>query len=844
MNIRKEEERNLFFTKLAKFAGFLFLLLFWNLAQAQNNRYVRLLINEDSTVKPLTSGVLVSPDDESEFPALLNDEGLARLRLNTTYHLFHPRYVLEPFAVTPGQDTLDFYVRLREIESVTQNDFADSLYQKLVDFRKFRAGKYRKLSTESFRFSQTYIDKVPREIPYVSGRFFPGQADTGVIYLSQVASEFYTVGANLSTERVMKRSEAGIISKLGWRESADFLINPYERFLFFSEISKRGYLSPFDEDYESNYVVHFDGVSRKSGRSLYVYSIKPKRNYSPFFTGEVWVDSASTGLVFIDLKISSDQQIEIVDTLSIQQFYNLDNDPYKRPLATFFTFHFDILGSAGEYQTVQVYQNFRFLDDKLPYTPIALEDFTGALPTKEFTKPFILNHRQQMVLQDDELYRERWERGDIADSLLQYYTDRPFQALFIKGMNLPFYQNKHYVRIYPLWYGTGYNTVEGFYTRLVQESNFDFDDQSLRNTLEFRLGFSDNRLKFRNLIEWKYDYFTPSKATLDFGNYVFQFNEANPILPVINSVYSIFLGRNYIRLYNKAYGKLGWEREFINGLTYNVSLEYARRNALANIDNPINFSGASWSPFARVEFDRNNDVGTRDPRIITRDAGFIGHNAMTIDMDITYQLFQRYKMINGRKINLPSNYPKFYAQYKKGLPVLGAITDFDFLAVGMGSTSRLGNAGTTRFDVSGGGFINRNNVQFVDFKHFNGLQTIFLQRVQDRFSDIKQFRTMRYYNNSTDRYFVEAHFEHNFGGYLLSKLPLINRTKIHLVAGFNYLSSEFDNHFLELFFGFDNIYKVGKVEFAGGWDDFRVFRLTMRLGVNFDHNFYRDNKRR
>lgn len=842
MNIGKIEERMSCISKLAKTAGLLFLMLFGIKVQAQDSRLVRLLI--DSLDTPLELGVLHAPDEDLEFPTLINEEGFARLRSNITYHLFHPKYVIKPFSVSSGEDTLEFRVHLRNLQSNSDTVFADSLFQTLVDFRKYRAAKYRRLSTEAFRFSQTTIEKVPREIPYVSGRFFPGQADTGVIYISQVASEFYTVGSNLSTEKVIKRSEAGVISKLGWRENADFLINPYERFLFFSEISKRGYMSPFDDDYTSNYIIECKGVSRKSGQSLFIYAVKPKRNFSPFFNAEIWIDSASTGLVFIDLKITSDQQIEIVDTLSIQQFYNLDNAPNKRPLATFFTFHFDILGSAGKYQSVQVYQNFRFLGDRVPYTSVVLEDVSRSLPVKDFSKPFILSNRQLRVLHDDELYQARWERGDIADSLQQYYSDRPFQTLFIKGMNLPFYQNKHYVRVYPLWYGTGYNTVEGFYTRLVQESNFDFDDQSLRNTLEFRLGFSDNRLKFRNLIEWNYNYFTPSKATLDFGNYVFQFNEANPISPVINSIYSIFLGRNYIRLYDKAYGKLGWEREFINGLTYNVSVEYARRNALANIDNPINFSGASWSPFARVEFDRNNDVGTRDSRIITRDAGFSTHNAMTIDMDITYQLFQRYKMINGRKINLPSNYPKFYAQYKKGLPVLGAITDFDFVSVGMGSTSRLGNAGTTRFDVSGGGFINRNNVQFVDFKHFNGLQTIFLQRVQDRFSDIKQFRTMRYYNNSTDRYFIEAHFEHNFGGYLLSKIPLLDRTRLHLVAGFNYLSSEFDSQFLEFFFGFDNIYKVGKIEFSGGWDDFRVFRLTMRLGVNFDYNFYRDNKRR
>lgn len=829
------------FAKWVLTTGFFFCAIITQLVVAQNQVVYKLVTEGDSGYEPAPNVVFYN-DQPEDFSRVTNAEGLVLLEVEQTYQVIHPKYTIN--AVTPitSQDTILLVVEHRHFENIPDS-VSIQLFERVVGYRRYRSSRYRDISTESFRLSQTLIDRVPREIPYVSGRFFPGQSDTGIVYLSKVLSEFITFGVEQASERILSKVEAGKITKLGWRESADFLINPYQRFLFFSEISKRGYLSPFDDDYQSHYQLMHNGSTLIEGNRVYTYSIVPKRSFAPLFTGDIWIDSATSGLVYIDLKLTMNEQIELVDSLEIRQIYRPGVESLNRPIASFFTFHFDILGSFGRFETAQIYRKFQFLTDNNLSSPIVVEDFDRQEGMDQYDLPYLLSASQLNALYDDRRYRERWEAGEIADSLQQYYSDRPFQTLFIKGMNLPFYDNRHYVRIYPLWFGTGFNTVEGFYTRLIQESNFDFEDQQLRNTLDFRLGFSDNRLKFRNVLEWKYDLYRPSRATLDFGNYVFQFNEANPILPLINSVYSIFLGRNYLRLYNKIYTKAGWERELFNGFTYNITMEYARRNSLSNYRDPLNLSGASWSPFARNEFDRNNDVGSRDPRIISNE-GFRAHNALTIDMDVTYQLFQRYKIIDGRKINLQSNYPKFYAQYKKGLPVLGAITDFDYLAVGMGSTSRLGNAGTTRFDISGGGFLNRNNVQFVDYKHFNGLQTIFLQRVQDRFSDIKQFRTMRYYNNSTDQFFIEAHFEHNFGGYLLSKVPYVNRTKIHLVTGFNYLSSEFDNHFLELFFGFDNILKVGKIEFAGGWDDFRVFRLTMRVGVNFDYNFYRENKRR
>jgi len=829
------------FTKWVLTTGFFFCALITHLIIAQN-QVVYKLVSEGASGFEVAQNVVFYNEEPDDFSRISNEEGLVRLEVGQRYQLIHPTLAVSAITPFSSSDTVLLVLENRQFESIPDSVSLE-LFEKVVGYRRYRSGRYKDISAESFRLSQTRIDRVPREIPYVSGRFFPGQSDTGIVYLSKVVSEFITFGLEQASERILSKVEAGKISKLGWRESADFLINPYQRFLFFSEISKRGYRSPFDDDYQSHYRLTNKGSTLVEGNRVYIYGIAPKRSFTSLFSGEIWIDSATSGLVYIDLKLTIDEQIELVDSLEIRQIYRPGVESLNHPIASFFTFHFDILGSFGRFETAQTYRNFQFLADNTLSTPIVVEDFDRQQEMDRYVLPYILSATQLNALHDDRRYRERWEAGEIADSLQQYYSDRPFQTLFIKGINLPFYDNRHYVRIYPLWFGTGFNTVEGFYTRLIQESNFDFEDQQLRNTLDFRLGFSDNRLKFRNVLEWKYDLYRPSRATLDFGNYVFQFNEANPILPLINSFYSIFLGRNYLRLYNKIYTKAGWERELFNGFTYNITVEYARRNSLINYSDPLNLSGASWSPFARNEFDRNNDVGSREQRIISRE-GFRAHNALTIDMDVTYQLFQRYKIIDGRKINLQSNYPKFYAQYKKGLPVLGAITDFDYLAVGMGSTSRLGNAGTTRFDISGGGFLNRNNVQFVDYKHFNGLQTIFLQRVQDRFSDIKQFRTMRYYNNSTDQFFIEAHFEHNFGGYLLSKVPYINRTKIHLVTGFNYLSSEFDSHFLELFFGFDNILKVGKIEFAGGWDDFRVFRLTMRVGVNFDYNFYRDNKRR
>lgn len=799
----------------------------------------------DTDTKQPIRGALYLFNDADRFTHVSNDEGWIKIPVYIDSvgkeSIYHPLYNVNAISETAGQDT--FFVSMKRQKLVPPGKMDLKPYIALTAQRETNATRFQQVETEVFRKTFTRIDQTTRNIPYVSGRFFPGRSDTGIVFLSKVHSHFTTLNDQEATEEVISRRDFGIIRNIAWRESADYFFNPYVRFNYFRELSNRGYLSPFDEGFKNEYYVDHNGYF--DGTNHHVYSIRPRNPYEPLFHGKVIIDAETERLVYIHWELDGKQQIELVDSLSITQYYHPD-DSLQRPLYTSHSFYFDIFKNSGEYRSEQVYANMNFLDGSPTYSPVVIYQSAEA-PVPEINVPFYLTGIESRVVSDDLSYNIKWNKGEIADSLLQYYSDRPFQALFIKGMNLPFYENKHYVRVYPLWFGSGYNVVEGFYTRFIHESNFDFQNERFKNTLDLRLGYSDVRLKFRNVTEWDFNLRRPGKLALDFGNYVFQFNEAEPILPVINTFYSLFLGRNYLRLYNKTYAKVRYKQELINGLDFNVSVEYGQRSPLFNLNDPINFSGASWNFLTSEQdfFSNNPSRRSADDRIIIDgQRGFNIHRGMVIDMDLVYQFRQRYKMIGGRKVKVDSDYPKVYLQYKKGVPLAMAITDYDYLAGGVGSTTRFGNAGTTRFDFSGGGFLNRTNVPFIDFKHFNGLQTIFLQRVQDRFSDIKQFRTLRYYDFSTDRFFLEAHLEHNFGGYLLSRIPFVNRANLHLVTGFNYLSSEFDAHFLEVFFGFDNIFKVAKIEFSNGWDDFRVFRFTVRVGVNFDYNFYRNNKRR
>ena len=62
---------------------------------------------------------------------------------------------------------------------------------------------------------------------------------------------------------------------------------------------------------------------------------------------------------------------------------------------------------------------------------------------------------------------------------------------------------------------------------------------------------------------------------------------------------------------------------------------------------------------------------------------------------------------------------------------------------------------------------------------------------------------------------MELHAEHNFNGYLLGKVPLLNKLNYTLVVGFHNLATENNKPYQEYSIGIDNI----------GFKKFRFLRL-------------------
>ena len=60
-----------------------------------------------------------------------------------------------------------------------------------------------------------------------------------------------------------------------------------------------------------------------------------------------------------------------------------------------------------------------------------------------------------------------------------------------------------------------------------------------------------------------------------------QFN-SNVISPLVNTLYTLLAKDNFMKLFEKYYGKIDFQTELINGLVFFAGSEYSDRNPLLN----------------------------------------------------------------------------------------------------------------------------------------------------------------------------------------------------------------------------------------------------------------------
>lgn len=607
--------------------------------------------------------------------------------------------------------------------------------------------------------------------------------------------------------------------------------------VFTSQLNPRGFVSPIAESAMGFYRYQYLGSFWEDGKEINQIKVIPRRKFEPLFFGTINITEGDWRIHSLDLSLTKESQLELIDTLSIRQIQvpvTKDIWQAKDQIVhfTFSQFGFDLEGNfLNVYNKYDVTPSF---SKKYFNNVVVKYDTTVNKRSKEYwdsIRPVALEIEEIKDYQfKDSAYKYRrdsvWSKRNI-DSMRRQQGKVSLGKILWSGFRRSNFDPKNPWTFtwQPILKNTQYNTAEGVAVNVGAsfQHNYPGKRQSLIIEPTIRYGFSNTHLNAslrvgfnRSSFNWSEEGGTTGRSNWSFegGKRVSQFNKDNPIRPLLNSAYTLFYKENYMKIYENWFGEIKYTRRFDNSLRITSILNFEDR---LPIDNTTDFS------FFR------KDQNSFTPNYPFEKIGsqFQRHQAVVVGVDMEFKPGQEYIQFPRGKMPIGSKYPTLGFQFHMGLPdVLGSDVNFSKWRFSVWDNVNFKLKGALKYRISAGGFLGRAQLFIQDFQHFNGNQLIFASDY------VNSFQMAPYYANSTDAYFyLTGNLEHHFNGMLTNKIPLFRRLNWHLVGGSNAFFVNKNNNYVEVFGGIENIFKLFRVDVVASYLNGKQGQVGVRLGL-------------
>lgn len=754
----------------------------------------------------------------------------------------HVAYKVQKKSVSAGGEIqLDVTMEPEDLmlrQVVVSDNYTDPAYEIIknaIDKRKDYLRQVNSFSSDVYMKSFDRLDEIPEKLPaFLPKEDLPDSSDLGLIYLSESVSRLHKQFPDDIKEVMISSKVGGWSQGYSWNRAGEFEINMYENLVQIGDLAARGIVSPVASNALLFYQYEYLGEVEKSGSRVSKIKVIPRRRNDPVFSGDIYIAEDTWNVVGADF-ILTNRQIEFYDTLYMELDYVKVNEGLWMPSLIKSFSHIKIFGFAGSTNNIISYKNYdvdpdfgpKFFNNEI--FKIDKEANKKDSVYWEDNRPVKLTDEEKVYYYKKDSLEELRNSPEYLDSLDRKRNKFKVTDL-ISGYN---YYNRHDKRYYyfdGLLESVQFNTVEGLVLsssmRFRKTDWWEFDEKNYSLDATLRYGFANQRLNGTLSFSKQLDRSRFESIYAIAGRTVDQINSTNPISDLVNAGYSLLLRQNYMKLYGKNFGLLSYQREIINGLYFRINSQYEDREALVNNTN-----------YAFVSENENRRYTSNDPLapVIGESpemAAFDPYQAWSINASLRIRFKQKYATRPFGKTIYGSKYPSVTIDYRKGIPALGSDVNYDFASVTVGDDFDFGLFGKSSFDIIAGGFLNTSEVPFIDFRHFSGNQTIFLNRQEvwgyNR-SPLKTFHLLDYFTYSTTDAFLEAHYEHHFNGFLVNKIPLLRRLKWQALGGVNFLRLSSGNQHLEIFGGFENVFKVARIDLVAGYSDLEDFQTGIRI---------------
>lgn len=756
-----------------------------------------------------------------------------------------------------------------EIAEVTVNanaeDPAYEVMRKAIKTRKYYLNQVQSYSCDVYIKGLQRVTDYPKKF---MGFDVNAEGDidpkTGIFYLSESVSKYHFKQPDKIHEVMVSSKVSGGSKAFSYNRTSDLLLNFYENIVNVQVIAKRGFVSPIAEGAMFFYKYHLVGTFYENGKPINKIQVIPKRKSDPVFRGYIYICENTWRIHSTDLYLVNDAGIEVIDTLRINHVYlpvktSSPGDDVWMLFSNKLTFSFSVLGFKGNGMYLSIHSKYNVKPDFSAKNPFPLSKIVqpvSQLPVfnkkelrqkkkEEKKEEKIFSTGEEMRVNDDANKKDTIYWTEIrpvpltSEEALDYKQKDSVEIIrnsksfldsvdkktnTFKASDLLFgysHENRYKKRatsFSPLIENVQFNTVQGWVVATEMEIRRKYElEKRFYKTISASYGFSDERINASAKLLYEFNPKKFSHIATEGGRQTVQFSEKNPISPLVNSIYTLSDESNYMKLYQKDFLKISYNSELANGIYLRSFLEYSDRSPLVNTSDFVLLPGMK----------NHRRYTSNDPLFPENDSSFsfLKNQSLELRLNLRLRYRQKYVTRPDEKWVYGSRYPTLHLEYRKGInSLLGSDVNYDLAKASITDRMNFGLIGKATYLLSAGKFLNNYNMELMDYYHFSGNKTILSN------FDFSDFQLLDYYTYSTKDYFAEAHYEHDFSGFILNKFPLLRKLKLSELAGVHYLNTEQRGNYAEIFFGIEK-FNIARADFVMAFTEKGKLATGFRVGL-------------
>ncbi|WP_435261161.1 DUF5686 and carboxypeptidase regulatory-like domain-containing protein [Tenacibaculum sp. nBUS_03] len=693
-------------------------------------------------------------------------------------------------------------VSLDEVQINSKENPANAIIRNTIANKNKNTDKLGKYTSDFYSRGVFKIKNAPKKILGQEVGDLGGGLDStrsGIIYLSETISKIsYQKKPKKFKEHIVASKVSGQDNGISFNQADEVNFDFYKNSF---NLAGKQMISPIADGAFGYYKYKLTGVFyNKNGKLVNKIELIPKRKNDPVLNGFLYIVEDDWSVYGADVSVTGAQVgVPIIKSLHIKQNYNYVPSIKAWALITqTIDFNAGIFGSNFNGRFSAAYSNYNFTpnfsgnsftNEVLTFAENATKKDTAYWNTKRpvsLTTEEVSDYKLKdsiSVIRKSKKYLDSIDRKSNKFKPLNILTGYNYNNTF----------NKWSVNLSSPLGDLNFNTVQGYNSSLGLNYNKRLNKTGKRFStgVAVNYGFSDKKVRPTGYFSYKWNNTSRPILNISGGITTSQFNAKNPISKLWNTISSTIFERNYMKIYEKSFAKVSFSQEVINGLRLNSSLEFADRKPLFNTTNSVIF------PRKNIEYTSNNPI---EPSNFS--SSFTPHQMWSFNLGASIQFGQKYWSYPNRKINIGNKrYPSVYIGYKKNFGSGNSNWNSDVIYSQLYQNIGLGIWGRFKYKIKGGIFLEKKDIPFMDYAHFNGNRLL----IAPNSNYLNGFLALPYYQLSTNDKYGELHAEQNFKGALLSKVPLLNRLNFHLVAGAKGLFTGGNKPYSEFSLGLDNI---------------------------------------